>query len=885
MALLRQLTRGLRALTGGRSVDRDVDDELQHFIDESAQELEAGGLTPSDAEREARRRAGSILAMREEVRSSGWEHAIDTFAGDVRYGVRRLVRDRGLALVTVSTLALGIGSATAILSVAAPVFIRLLPFPEADRIHAIWDQGQDRSRLEVTFGTFLELRERSRSFEALAVTRVWQPTLTGGSLPERLEGRAVSADYFRVIGVAPRIGRGLVPADDVPNAARVVLLSDRLWRRRFEADPAIVGTQVTLDGAAYDVIGVMPPAYEHRLMPPIDVWRPLNYDATLPSHVGREWGHHLRMMGRLRAGVSRTEAFDELNQIARDPIARFDRPRWSSLSQGLMVDPLHDELTRAARPTMIAVTAAATLLLLIACVNVINLLLARNAQRRAELSMRVALGAGRGRLVRQLLTETLVLTGFGGIGGLLLAAAATRAVAAMGPAGLPTVALAEAGVVIDTPVFAIAFGVTVIVGLIVGLAPAFSNRDLKAALPQGAWQSSSSHHRMRRALVVAEVAFALVLLTGATLLFRSLQQLFAIEPGFDAHNVLTLQVQVSGPQFRDPAAIHRFFTEATERVRAVPGVTGAALTSLLPLSGGSDIYGLQFEFSDSAGATDGAAFRYGVSPGYFETMGLQLRRGRLLGDQDRAGAPLAVVINEDFARRRFPDTDPLGQRLHIGPVDRPWFTVVGVVSDVKQMSLEEDSANAVYVSPTQWHFPDRAFWLVIKTRGDAAAFAPAVRSAVWAVDKDQPIVRVATLDSMVAATARERSFALLLFEAFGLAALLLTAVGIYGVVSSGVTDRRREIGIRTALGAPRTTILTSVIGEGVRLSVIGVGIGLVAAAAATRGLTSLLFGISPIDPPSYVAVVLLLLGVTIAASWLPARRAVGFDPATTLRAE
>ena len=885
MSLLRQLTRGVRALTSGRAVDRDVDEELQRFVDESARELEAGGMPAGEARTEARRRAGNPLAMREEVRAAGWEHAIETFAGDVRYGVRRLVRDRVSAFVTVATLALGIGSATAILSVAAPVFIRMLPFPQADRIHAIWDQGQDRSRLEVTFGNFLELGERSRAFEALAVTRVWQPTLAGGSRPERLEGRAVSADYFRVFGLAPRIGRGLVAADDVPNAARVVLLSDRLWRRRFEADPAIVGTQVTLDGAAYDVIGVMPPAYEHRLMPPADVWRPLNYDATLPSPAGREWGHHLRMMGRLRAGVSRAEALDELNQIARDPIARFNRPRWSALSQGLIVDPLHDELARAARPTMIAVTAAATLLLLIACVNVINLLLARNSQRRAELSMRVALGAGRGRLVRQLLTETLVLAGCGGVGGLLLAVAAIRVVAGMEPAGLPAVALAEAGVAIDTPVFAIAFAVTAIVGLIVGLAPAFSNRDLKAAVPHGAWQASSSHHRMRRSLVVAEVAFALVLLTGAGLLFRSLQQLFAIEPGFDARNVLSLQVQVSGPQFRDMAAIHRFFNDATERIRAVPGVTGAALTSLLPLSGSSDVYGLQFELSDAAGAADGAAFRYGVSPGYFDTMGLRLRRGRLLGDQDREGAPLAVVINEDFARRRFPDTDPIGQRMHIGPTDRPWFTIVGVVSDVKQMSLEEDGGNAVYVTPRQWHFADRSFWFVVKTAGDPAALAAPIREAIWSVDRDQAIVRVDTLSSVVAATARERSFALLLFEVFGLSALLLTTIGIYGVVAGGVNERIREIGVRTALGASRQQILRMVLRQGVVLSALGVTIGLAIAAVASRGLTSLLYGVSPLDPTSYIAVVTVLLTAAVAASWLPARRAAGVDPSTTLRSE
>lgn len=881
----RQLTHGLRSLIRGRAADRDVDEEIQAFLDESAAALEQDGHTPDEARRLARVRYGNPMSMREDVRSSGWEHMIETVIGDVRYGVRRLVRDRGFAAVTISTLALGIGSATVILSVAAPVFVQTLPFPNVERIHAIWDQGQDRSRVEVAFGSFLELQQRSRAFETVAVTRVWQPTLTGGSTPERLEGRAVTAGYFGVFGISPRIGRGFVEQDDRPNATRVAIISDRLWRRRFDADPAVIGRQVTLDGASYDVVGILPQAFEHRLMPPADVWRPLQYDATLPSFMGREWGHHLRMVGRVREGVSPADALADLNQIARDRTPAFNRPRWADLSQGLTIDPLHDELTRDARPAMLAVTVAATLLLLIACVNVINLLLARNAQRRAELSMRTALGAGRGRLIRQLLTETLVLAGLGGVAGLLLAQVALGAIVAIGETGLPTVALATEGAVIDTPVFATAFAVTAIVGLLVGLAPAFSSRDFKAGLPHGARETRGAHHTMRRSLVVAEVAFALVLLAGAGLLFRSLDELFAIAPGFDDGNVMTMQVQVSGPQYRETQAINRFFTAALERVEAVPGVTNAALTSLLPLSGDSDIYGLQFEFSDADGATDGAAFRYAVTPDYAGTMGLTLRRGRFITEQDRAGAPLAVVVNEAFAERRFPNTDPIGQRLHIGPTDRPWFTIVGVVNDVKQMSLEEEWGNAVYVAPEQWHFADRSFWFVIKTAGDPAALTASIREAIWAVDRDQPIVRVGTLTSVVAATARERRFALLLFEVFGISALLLTTIGIYGVVAGGVNDRIREIGVRTALGASRHQILRMILSQGMVLSMAGVALGLAIAAVASRGLTSLLYGVSPLDPTSYIAVITVLLTSAIAASWLPAWRASRVDPSVTLRAE
>lgn len=881
MSFFRHLKSGLRALTSGRAADRDVDDEIKQFLDDAAAELEREGVAPDEAKRLARVRTGSLLAMREDIRSSGWEHIVETTLADVRYGLRRLWRNPGFTVVTTATLAVGIGSATAIVSVATPVFVRTLPYPDADRIVAIWDQTQNRTRAEMTFGSFVELQERSTTFEAMAVSRVWQPTLSGRSAPERLEGLGVSADYFRVLGVAPRIGRGFTAAEDAPNAAPKVLLSDRIWRRRFDADPSIVGRQVSLDGNAHDVLGVMPASLEHRLMPTADVWRAIQYDRTLPSLQGREWGHHLRMIGRVRQGVSHTDAMAELGQISRDPIARFARPPWAAMPQGPIVDPLHDELTREARPTMLAVVVAAVLLLVTACVNVINLLLARNAERRAELAMRSALGAGRWRMIRQLVTETLVLAGLGGIGGLLIGQAGLRGLALFGPARWTD----ADGAALDAPVFAIAFAVTVVVGLVVGFAPAFSNRDLKGGVPQGMWQAASDH-RTRRSLVVAEIAVALVLLVGAGLLFRSLQQLFAISPGFDASNVLSMQVQLAGRRFVDSDATNRFFQQALEAVRQVPGVAGAAITTQLPLTGDSDVYGLNFESGATAGVSeDGSAFRYAVSPGYFDTMRIPLRRGRLLSDQDRAAAPLAVVISEAFARQRFAETDPIGQRVHIGPTDRPWFTIVGVVGDVKQISLESNLFFGVYITPEQWHFADPARWFVVKAQGDAAALAPAIRSAIWSIDKDQAIVRVAPVSLWVEATAGTRRFAMILFEAFGFAALLLTAIGIYGVVSGGVTERVREIGVRTALGASRGNILSMVMGQGLWLSIAGVAIGLTLAALASRGLQSLLFGISPLDPASFAAVAAMLIVVAAAASWLPAWRASRVDPSITLRSE
>jgi putative ABC transport system permease protein len=660
-----------------------------------------------------------------------------------------------------------------------------------------------------------------------------------------------------------------------------VLISDGLWRRRFGADPGIVGRPIALDGSPHEVIGVMPAAFEHRLMPKADVWRALQYDRTLPTLQGREWGHHLRMLVRTRDGVSREVMAAELAQIGRERIAAFARPPWAAMTAGLTIEPLHADLTREVLPAMTAVTAAAALLLLIACVNVTNLLLGRDANRRAEFAMRTALGAARSRLVRQLLTETLVLAACGGVAGVLLANLFVRALVWLGPAALPNNSL----ITPDAPVMGLAVAITALVGLAVGLAPVLANGDLRARIPQGSWQASSAHHSARRGLVVVEVAFALVLLVGAGLLLQSLQRLFAISPGFDADDVLTMRVQVAGPRYRDDAAIQRFFDEALAAVGRIPGMATAALTTQLPLSGDADIYGLRFESSAADAAADnGGAFRYGVSPAYFEAMRIPLRRGRLLSDQDQAGPPV-VVVSESLARRRFPNADAIGQRLHVGPTDRPWFTIVGVVGDVTQPSLETDWFDAVYHLPAQWHFVDRSFSMVMRTHGDAAAIAPAARAAVWSVDHDQPIVGVATLETVVAATASERRFALLLFEGFGLAALLLTAVGIYGVVAGGVTDRTREIGIRTALGASRAAILGSVLGEGARMAALGITIGVLGALASTRWLTALLFGVSPVDPLSFGLVVMLLMGVTLAACWIPARRAAGVDPVTALRTE
>ena len=882
MAFWRPLTRGLYALTHRDAADRDAADEVTSFLEEATAAHIAGGLPPEQARRAARRELGNTTVVIEDLRSSGWEHHVETTAADLRYALRRLRNRPGFASVAILTLALGIGASTAVFSAAKPVLFESLPYPDARRLFSLWDYGSDGSRHPVTFGTFLEVRERSRAFESLAVMRLWQATLPGTGEPERLDGQRVSAGYFHVLGVQPAIGRGFTEADDAPKAPGVVILSDGVWRRRFAADPAVVGRQIELDDDPFTVIGVMPQRFENVLEPSADIWTPLQYDATLPSLQGREWGHHLRMIGRTRAATSAGQTTADLNAIAATRVPQFARPAWAAMPRGLLVTPLQQDITSAVRPALVAVMGAVVLLLLIVCVNVTNLLLGRSAERHGEFFMRVALGAGRGRLTRQLLTESLLLALSGGAIGVAVASAGVRALVAASPADLPRLHAVD----VDAGVFGFALAFTTAVGLLVGLLPAVqAARNNRTAMPRGS-RTTSAHPGVRRLFVVAEVALAVVLLVGAGLLFRSVERLLAVPPGIDAGHRLSMQVQLSGRQFEDPKATHTFFAAALAAVRSVPGVVSAAWTTQLPLSGSSEMYGVHFESVPTpASNEDRGAERYAVTPEYFATLAIPLKRGRLLEDRDGPGAPLAVLLNDSFARRRFPDGNVVGQRLRIGPDSGPWYTIVGIVGDVKQLSLEVSRGDAVYVTTTQSPWNDTVRSLVIQTHGDPAAMAPSIKRAIWSIDKDQPITRVATVESLVAKSAAERRFALVLFEAFGLAALILAALGIYGVLSGSVTERTREIGIRTALGASRRSILAMVVRQGLTLMTAGVVIGLAAAIAASRAIAALLFGTSALDPTTYFSVVALLLAVSAIACWLPAWRASRVDPALTLRAE
>ncbi|HKW89828.1 MAG TPA: ABC transporter permease [Candidatus Acidoferrales bacterium] len=808
---------------------------------------------------------------------------------DVRYAWRMLAKAPGFTIVAVLTLALGIGANTAIFSAVNPILFEPLPYAHPERILMIWGIFQGE-RSQISFHNYRELLGRNLTFDALAIFEPWQPGMSGRDEPERLGGQAVSYGYFRSLGVAPAMGRDFRPSDDAFHGPKVAILSYGLWQRRFGGDRGLLGRQITLDGDPYTVIGIMPRGFDNVLSPTAEIWSSENqYD---PSHITEtntgEWGNHLSVIGRVKPGVSFAQAKADIERVAQTPVPEFPRPRWANMHLGFIVDSLQQDVTRGVRSGLLAVLCAVMLLLLIACVNVTNLSLARGAQRRGEFAVRAALGAGRARMIRQLLTESLLLAAVGGALGVMVAQLGVSALVALSPTDLPRVD----AIGVNGPVFWFALGITTLIGLAVGLIPAMhtSRSDLREGLQHMSRGTAGSHQRTRSTLVIAEVALALVLLVSAGLLLRSLTRLFAINPGFDAANVLTMQVQISGHKYDDRKAAYAFYQQALDGAQHVPGAQSAAFTSILPLTEDTAIgqYGAEFEKDNLAKPVGGGkgVFRYVVTPEYLQTMHIPLREGRFLSNGDTAAAPFAVVISESLAREEFGKQDPIGQRMKIGGSPNwPLYTIVGVAGDVKQESLAVGDPDAVYITPEQSWFADQAMTLVVRSQVNAAALTPAIKKAVWSVDKTQPIVRIDTMEQLAARTQAERSFVLILFEAFGIVALALAAVGIYGVLSGSVTERTREIGIRLALGAPRANILSLIVRQGMMLTVLGIVVGIGGALGASRAIASQLYGISALDVITYAGVVVILGAVSVIACWAPAWRASRVDPAITLRVE
>jgi predicted permease len=804
---------------------------------------------------------------------------------DIRFALRSLRRSPTLAIAVVLTLALCIGATTAVFSVVYAVLFRPLPFKDPNGLILFTEVWKGQTGGSVSVGNWVDAKREDRLFAHLVPMSGASINLAGADVPENVTGARVGWDFFQALGVTPALGRAFLPEEDRPGSDGVVILSDGLWRRRFGADRSVVGREIRIDGVPRQVIGVMPASMDYTLYSE-ELWLPA---AFTPAQLAEHDEHYLTVIGRLKPGIGASQVQPELDQIARGLRERFPR---ENDERGLTVSSLHEELVGDYRTRLYVLLGAVGFVLLIACANIANQLLARATARSRESAIRAAVGAGRRHIVRHALAESLVLAAGGGLVGVLGAYWGVAALTAIGPGEIPRLQLAR----VDGPVLLFVVALTLLAGLIFGLAPAvrMASQLPQEALKEGGRTGSGGRRdRLRSALVVGEIALALVLLTGAGLLIRSAIALNDVDPGFDPRGVLVGRVSLPASGYDSAAVVQQAFERIDERLAQAPGVTAAGLSSSAPFEGSGDNglipEGRPLEIKYAIPAD----FRL-VTPGYIPAMGLRLRAGRRFTPEDRAGAELVMLVNETLARRAWPGQDPIGKRVaccEAGPDGLPkWKTVVGVVSDVHARGLGREAPAEFYLPMAQapkaaWRWIDRTMTLAVRTSGDPIAAAPAMRDAVWGLDRSLPVYNIATMGDRRSDSLASSRFSTLLLSAFSTIALLLAAIGVYGVISYGVTQRAQEIGIRVALGAGRARVLRLVVGHAALLTGIGLLLGLTGALLLARLMGGLLFHVSPTDPPTLGAGVLVLSLVALVAALLPAERAARLDPSVTLRAE
>ena len=800
---------------------------------------------------------------------------------DLRYGFRTLLRNPGFAAVAVLALAVGIGPNAAVFSLVDTLLLRPLPVHEPDRLVMVWQTCPQRGLDQAPVSTpdFLDFKAQNRVFEDLSPAFAipeYAFNVTGGGEPERVQAAKVAANYFSLIGVQPAVGRGFSLDEDRPGGPPVVILGHSFWKRRFGGDLGLPGRTLRLDGVPHTVVGVVPAEIESLIK--VDLWLPMQLNPAV-----RRGNHELGVLARLKPGVTLAQAQADLDGLAR----RLEREYpATNRGWGAKVIPVSELASGRAGPALLILLGAVGLLLLIACANVANLLLARSGVRSKEMAIRAALGGSRGRILRQLLTESVLLALIASVLGVLLAAWSLGALRNALPDFIPRLKQIQ----VDARVLGFALGLSIVTGLIFGLAPAVraARADLNDALKEGGRRSGGAGGGswMRNLLVVTEMALALVLAVASGLLARSFARLMAVDPGLRTDHVLTMQLSLPGAKYGEPKRAE-FFKNLTARLETLPGVRSAAAVNVLPLRGGLLDLRIWFSGFQVEGAPEAprgqepAADIRRVTPGYFVTLGVPLRQGRFFTDRDDSRARPVALINEILARRHFPRENPLGRRVRLGNVSRE---IVGVVADVKLYGLDKPTEPAIYAPQAQW--PSAVMSLVVRTHGDPAAWTTAVRRQVLELDPDQPVSQVRTLDEVLAECTLIRRFATALLGVFAALAVVLAVVGIYGLMSYSVSQQVHEIGLRMALGATPRRVLGMVVGRGVGLALAGTGLGVLAAFGVTRVLRGLLFGgISPTDPLIFAGVPALLIAVAALASYLPARRATRIDPVAALRCE
>lgn len=881
MRLLSRVGTFLRLLMGRTRMESEMDTELRFHLRARVEDLVRNGAAPEEAKRRAQIEFGGLERAKEECRDARGANFLDGLAQDLRYGVRMLWNMPAFTAIAVVTLALGIGANTAIFSLVNTVLLRPLPYKDADRLITVWSNNRTRG-LDTDLVSpldFADWHSQSHSFKSIAASTDTMYTLTGQGEPTLIVAYAFAPDYFHVLGVAPVLGRTFLPEEEQAGRNQVAVLSYSFWQNRLGGKRDVVGTSLTLDGAPYTVVGVMPPDF--RYPPSTELWTPLTIDPVTASDRSNRY---LRVMARLKAGVTTEEAQKEMNVIARELALRY--PKTNKEEDATNLIGLRATISGDIRPALLVLLCAVGFVLLIACTNVANLLLARAADREKEVAVRAAVGASWSRLARQFLTESTLLGVIGGTCGILLAGFGTKALVGMFPSTIFNLNIPKIEQIpVDGRVLSFGLTVSLLVGLLFGLAPALQAR-MNASEPLKEFGRGVASHvrgrRFRSALIVAELAVSVLLLAAAGLALRSFVYLLRGNLGFDPDQVLTMRVLLSTNRYQTDDQRIAFSDRALIKVQALPGVKAAGTVTFLPLSGWFGNRVVALEGQGTPENERPMTVWSSVTPDYFQAMGTPLVKGRYFTEWDRRSAPGVAIVSQSLARQLQPDGDLVGKRIEVSDV-KGAVEIVGIVGDVHQLGMTSQMTSEIYLPFAQ--LPEPVICFAIRTAGDPNGIAKAAQQAIWSVDKDQAVAFVMRMDQLAAESLAPHRFVMLILGAFGGMALMMAAVGIYGVIASSVAQRTQEIGIRMALGARRGQVLRLVLGQGVRLVALGAAIGLSSAIVLTRFLSSVLYGVRPTDPGILVAAVLSLAGVAMLATYIPARRGTRVDPMVALRYE
>ena len=879
----------LRSLFRRNQVEKELEEEFQYHLQLKTEQYMSQGLALEEARGAARRDMQGLEQRKEECRDMRRVNRIDSLVQDLRYTARTLGRSPGFTLVMVFTLALAIGANSAIFSAIRGVMLRHLPYPQQDRIVRFFTTNANYPRFPINAFDFLDFRARNRLFDCMAIMSHGDLQLSGAGEPQRLTGFRVSAGYFHVLGIAPQRGREFDKSDELPGRERVAILSDRLWRTRFNADPNVLGAKIRLEARSFTVVGVMPPEMQHpgneyRPVPygdNVDVWWPFTFEGK-----DERGTHYIEGIGRLKPGVSIAAASAEMNSIMAQ-LGR-EHPDGDSGWRVLVV-PLYREIVGTNERMLLVLLGAVGLVLLIACANAANLLLARATSRRREMAVRLALGAPRSRLIRQMLTESTVISILGGVGAAMIAIFGVKALVAMLPADFPRLH----DIHVDLAVFSFTLVVALATGIFFGLAPALqsSRADVNQNLREGGRGASGSarHLRLRNTLVISEVSLACVLLIGAGLLLRSFVNLLRTDPGFRAERVLTASVSLPEETYNGGPSILSFYNLLLGRLESLPAVHAAGIGSDLPWTGYDDnLGGFQIEGKKPPPHQDFHARFHMASPDYFRALGIPLAAGRFFTDDDNMKGHPVLIINRAMANRYWPGENVIGKRIDFfedHPKETDWYTIVGVVGDVKDTPQKAAAEPAFWWAMPQTPFKPPAFMITVRANAEPASLVNAVRISVRELDPTLALADVRLMQQIANASLTAPRFILILVGLFAALAITLAAIGTYGVISYSVNQRMHEFGMRVALGAKPWDVLHLVLAQGMKLAAAGVLIGVVSALALARVLRNLLYDVSVADPLTFAAVALLALTIAALACYLPARRATEADPIVALRAE